>query len=204
MGIMPSLTIPEPMRPSAWWLETRGMRRPLLSKTPSTSVRKTRWEAPMATAMAPAAVSAFTFNSWHPSPPSANCCTAKGAITGIYPRSRRAWTGPGSTSRVLPATNPRLGRSILPCSRAPSAPEKPTALPLSPSSNATSCLLIRPANTAVTTSRLAASVTRRPSTNSTRMPSLVIHWVMAEPPPWTTTGLMPWCCIATMSARELS
>ena len=65
-------------------------------------------------------------------------------------------------------------------------------------------LLIRPASTISTTSTVAASLTRLPSTNSERMSSRFSMSLIIGPPPWTTTGLTLHCFISTTSRANSS
>ncbi len=149
--------------------------------------------------MAPATVSALTFTSPHSGASSA----PMGAMTGTKPARSSACTGAGSMA-TDPATRPSAGSVMAPSTSPPSAPHRPTARAPSAARAATSRLLISPARTAVATSREGASVTRRPRTNSARMPSLPIQEVISGPPPWTITTRSPAACRAATSAREVS
>src|SRR5260221_8648401 len=84
-------------------------------------------------------------------------------------------------------------------SRASSSARRiPPSMPLIPAagtpfamSRATSVLLARPASTASATSRVGASVTRRPRSKRVSRPSFVAHSPTSGPPPWTTTSGRP-------------
>ena len=62
--------------------------------------------------------------------------------------------------------------------------------------------LTLPISTIWAISRVSASVTRWPSTNSVVLPSRPSHSPICGPPPWTTTGRMPTWCISTTSAAN--
>ena len=63
-------------------------------------------------------------------------------------------------------------------------------------------LLIFPASTISTTSTVAASVTRRPSTKEERIWRRSSIALICGPPPWTTTGLIPTCFSSTTSRAK--
>ncbi len=59
-----------------------------------------------------------------------------------------------------------------------------------------------PASTIVATSRVAASVTRSPSTNVVSMPSRSLRCVTCGPPPCTTTAVVPALCSKETSSAN--
>ena len=93
--------------------------------------------------------------------------------------------------------------SLVASIRRPSLPLMPTALPPAAWIAVTISLLILPARTISTTSTVAASVTRSPSTKADWIFSRSSMALICGPPPWTTTGLMPTCLSRTMSRAKL-
>jgi hypothetical protein len=86
--------------------------------------------------------------------------------------------------------------------RPPSLPEMPIAVPPTALTALTICLLIAPESTISTISTVAASVTRRPSTNSLFTDSRSSILPICGPPPCTTTGWTPTCFSSTMSRAK--
>ena len=183
-------------------------RSPALSSTPATSVSRNSRAAPIAAAMAPAMVSALTLYVM-PSAP-----LATGAITGTISaaintsiRRRSTATGsptkPRSTARSMLLSASRVVRVALTARTRPaSLPQIPAARPPAALIQPTSSLLIDPASTISATCAVAASVTRKPSTNSDRIPSRPSIAPICGPPPWTTTGLMPHALSRTISSAK--
>ena len=62
--------------------------------------------------------------------------------------------------------------------------------------------LTLPTSTIRTRSMVSASVTRKPSRNSTSLPTRSISAPIWGPPPWTTTGNIPTERISTMSSAN--
>ena len=81
-------------------------------------------------------------------------------------------------------------------------PVTPTARPPSALMSETISLLTRPPSTICTTSMVAESVTRMPSTKRVSMPSLASSAPICGPPPWTTMGFMPTSFISTTSRAK--
>mmetsp|Transcript_10375 Transcript_10375/g.25766 ORF Transcript_10375/g.25766 Transcript_10375/m.25766 type:complete len:237 (-) Transcript_10375:327-1037(-) len=178
------------------------------SSTPGTSVSSRSVDALRALATTPAIVSAFTLYEAPPSP------VATGAMTGMMPPSSScsssgvrtvcgAPTSPRSTSTSLP-----LCASTIECpffdatTRESSLPERPTARPPAALIDAAIFLLSTPHSTISTTSIVAASVTRSPSTNSEWIFSRSSIAPICGPPPCTTTGRIPIDCSTAMSAAN--
>ena len=88
--------------------------------------------------------------------------------------------------------------------RLASLPDSPIALPPCALIACTIRLLIRPDSTISTTSTVAASLTRLPSTNSERISSRFSMSLIIGPPPCTTTGLTLHCFISTTSRANSS
>ncbi len=82
----------------------------------------------------------------------------------------------------------------------PSLPQMPTASAPARVIRPATYLLTVPASTISTTSTIAASVTRRPSTKVDWIASRFSIALICGPPPCTTTGLMPTCFSSAMSA----
>ena len=112
---------------------------------------------------------------------------ATGAITGINPALITARIGVTSTLDIFP-TNPNSGFSMLAWRMPPSTPDRPIALPPSALKDATIPLFTIPVSTAMTISKLFASVTRNPRTNRGLTPWRSIHCEITLPPPCTSTG----------------
>ena len=88
---------------------------------------------------------------------------------------------------------------------AASMPDSPMAGTFALRRAASRSALTVPAKAIFATSRVSASVTRRPATISGAMPSRWLSSVACWPPPWTSTILMPsWCSTAIWSARLAS
>jgi len=64
--------------------------------------------------------------------------------------------------------------------------------------------LISPSSVPSTIRIAVASVTRRPSMNFAASPASFMRWVIALPPPWTSTGLIPTASRNTTSRRNFS
>ena len=95
-------------------------------------------------------------------------------------------------------------RSLRAWSSPPSLPQMPTAnAPARLMSCVTSVLTV-PASTISTTSTIAASVTRRPSTKVDLIASRRSMSLICGPPPWTTIGLTPTCLSSAMSLPNIS
>src|SRR3989338_4941755 len=83
-----------------------------------------------------------------------------------------------------------------------SLPVRPMALPPCWLIRLTMLLLTWPPRTISTTSMVAVSVTRMPSTKWLSMLRRLSRSPICGPPPWTTTGLMPTAFISTMSRAK--
>ena len=81
----------------------------------------------------------------------------------------------------------------------PSLPQMPTASAPARVIRLATCLLTVPASTISTTSTMAASVTRNPSTKVDWMASRFSMALICGPPPCTTTGFTPTCLSSAMS-----
>ncbi len=86
----------------------------------------------------------------------------------------------------------------------PSWPERPTAVPPWLLMRPTMSELTLPTSTMPATSRVAASVTRWPSTKTGSMPRRLIWRVISRPPPCTITGRMPTSLSSTTSLANCS
>mmetsp|Transcript_7831 Transcript_7831/g.24571 ORF Transcript_7831/g.24571 Transcript_7831/m.24571 type:complete len:224 (+) Transcript_7831:5458-6129(+) len=167
--------------------------------TPATSVINTNFCAFNAAAIAPAAVSAFTFNAF----PFESCATV--AITGTNPPLIKVVNNFGSTDSISP-THPKSLSFTFPLNKFPSLPQTPTALPPpSPLSaellliNATNSLFTFPVNTISTTSIVASSVTRNPFLKFGSIPTTSNILLISGPPPCTKTMLIP-----TVASKHIS
>ena len=127
--------------------------------TPDTSVNSKSRSALSAAAMAPATVSPLMLKVSPASP------APSGAMTGIISASKSVFSTVGSISRGLP-TNPNFGSATSQVIKLASLPDRPTARPPCALMACTIRLLTRPDRTISTTSIVAASVTRFPSTKS--------------------------------------
>ena len=85
----------------------------------------------------------------------------------------------------------------------PSLPQTPTASAPARVIRLATCLLTVPASTISTTSTIAASVTRSPSTKVDWIASRFSIALICGPPPCTTTGLTPTCFSKRDVAAEL-
>src|SRR5690606_5124647 len=135
LGIMPPLTAPVAMSSRARSGVKEGISAPPPSTTPGTSVKRTSFSAPSATAIAAANGSALTLRVW---PSSAQ---AIGATIGMNSGSRRSMTR--RSTAVTSPTSPRSGVRSRRRARArlPSLPVSPTARPPSCWTRRTSSLL---------------------------------------------------------------
>src|ERR1700733_9338440 len=158
---------------------------------PATSVSRTSFAAPSATATAAAAVSAFTLKT-SPAVPLATL-----EITGIRPSAISARTAPGSTVWLSP-TWPRstsapstVAWARVAVSMFASSPDIPTANGpcrlISPTTSRLPC----PVRTILTTSMASGVVILSPAANVLSMPSFPRCSLICGPPPCTTTGRRP-------------
>ena len=83
-----------------------------------------------------------------------------------------------------------------------SSPDRPTANDPCTFMADTISRLTLPMRTMLAISRVSASVTRLPSTNSGTLPSLAMSSPICGPPPWTTTGSMPTERMSTTSCAN--
>ena len=86
--------------------------------------------------------------------------------------------------------------------RLASSPDSPTASAPWTLIELTMSRLTLPTSTIRTRSMVSASVTRRPSRNSTSLPTRSMSAPIWGPPPWTTTGSMPTERMSTMSSAN--
>src|SRR5437588_1095361 len=118
------------------------------------------------------------------------------------------WFRTSTSTRSIRPTNPMSrcpAASCLPTrNRSPSSPESPTAGCPAWFSRRTMSLFTFPTRTIFATSTVASSETRRPSTNSTGIPSRCMYSVIPGPPPWTTIGFMPTYFSRTTSCEKSS
>ena len=107
----------------------------------------------------------------------------------------------GSTPTTSP-TNPRASERGVALIRLASSPESPTARAPCTLMVLTMSRLTFPTRTMRTRSIVSASVTRKPSWNSTSLPTRSISAPIWGPPPWTTTGSIPTERMRTMSSAN--
>src|ERR1044071_8618211 len=129
---------------------------------------------------------------------------AVGLITGVMLRrmhSRKGSVSTPVTSPTKPMSTSSPEAPLGQCFRQVkiSAPENPRALPPRAVRAFTISGLISRDSTCSTTFTAASPVTRRPWTKAALSPAESMARVMAMPPPWTTTGLMPTASRNTMS-----
>ena len=124
-------------------------------------------------------------------------------MTGMRSMARVRVINAGLT-RVTAPTKPSSGSCASASIRCASVPARPNASGPKPLRAVTMSALTLPISTIWATSRVSASVTRRPSTNSLALPSLSNHSPICGPPPCTTTGRIPTRCISTMSDANCS
>src|SRR4051794_32542092 len=197
-GIMPpvrtpSSTITRNAFASTWLMSDDGTS--TSPSRPSTSVRYTTFSAPSASAIAPATVSALMLYDW----PARSAPMVD--TTGISSSASSRCTIPGLTASTSP-TNPRSGLRALARMSPASSPDSPTASGPCTLTAETMSRLILPTRTMRATSRLSASVTRRPSRNSGTIPSRSMSALICGPPPCTTTGRMPTDRMSTTSSAN--
>src|SRR5947209_13200888 len=121
-------------------------------------------------------------------------------------------TRSASTSSSVSALSTRVTRPTKPSSESsrsarsipPSIPVRPTAGTPRPRSAATTRPLARPPRTASATSRVLASLTRRPRTKRVSIPRRSAHSPTSGPPPCTTTSGWPASFSATTASSAAS
>ena len=197
LGIIPPAITPEVVNSRIFSGVSSVRTSPSAFLTPETSVSSKSRSAFSAAAIAPATVSPLILNVSPLSP------APKGAITGIISASKSLLSTVGSMSRGLP-TNPSFGSAGSQMIKFASLPDKPTARPPCALIACTMRLLTRPDKTISTTSIVASSVTRLPSTNLDLISSRSSISLIIGPPPCTMTGFTPTCCIKTMSRAKVS
>ena len=145
---------------------------------PGVSESRTRSLAPTAAAIAAATSSALTLSS------SPSAVAAMLAITGVRPCASSDKSSEGSTLSMAPtAPNCAACGCAETASVPPSSAASPTESTPCARSAATRRLFASPASTAVATSSVAGSVTRRPCSKRASMPSRAHHAVTSPPPP---------------------
>src|SRR5437762_3327278 len=198
LGSMPPSIVPSSTRARALSASSFAITRPSLPRTPGTSVTKTSSRALRLAAMAPAAASPFTLRT---SPEARS--SAAGAMIGTRPASPSSSTSALST-RVTRPTKPSSASSRSARSIPPSIPVRPTAGTPRPRSAATTRPFARPPRTASATSRVPASLTRRPRTKRVSIPRRSAHSPTRGPPPCTTTSGWPASFSATTASSAAS
>src|SRR5438093_6077983 len=176
-GTMPPSIVPSSTSVFARAVSRDAMTLPSFERTPGTSVTKTSSRAPRLAAIAPAAASPFTLRT---SPEVRS--SAAGATIGTRPASTSSSIRALST-RVTRPTNPSSASSRSARSIPPSMPVRPTAGTPRPMSVATTRPFASPPSTASATSRVSASLTRRPRTKRVSMPRRSAHSPTSGPPP---------------------
>src|SRR5438309_2489801 len=197
-GSMPPSIVPSSTSACAFSASSRAMTRPSFPRTPGTSVTKTSSRAPRLAAIAPAAASPFTLRI---SPEDRS--SAAGATTGTRPASTSSSMSALST-RVTRPTNPSSASSRSARRIPPSMPVRPTAGTPRARRVATTRPFASPPSTASATSRVSASLTRRPRTKRVSMPRRSAHSPTSGPPPCTTTSGWPPPVSATTASSAAS
>ena len=167
-------------------------------RMPSTSVTRISFSALSAEAISDATVSALMLRMLPASSPPSDAMTGTksapirvssslGSIDSMSPTWPKSMISSRPVFSFLIFMGGRLTALMMP----PSTPEMPTASAPYSRRAARISVLIVPANTITTTSRVFSSVMRRPWTIWGSMPSCLESVVACLPPPWTMTTWMP-------------